>query len=110
MIASTCRRHAAPSTSASSHASSLPGSGVAHGGFVASMPGIVLEVRVGVGDRVVAGQTLVVLEAMKMEHRMTAHADGIVAEVHVVQGQQVANGAVLLVIDDETDKEKLTDG
>ena len=81
-----------------------PGGGVVHGGFVASMPGIVLEVRVAPGDRVIGGQTLVVLEAMKMEHHMKAPADGVVAEVHVAAGQQVENGAVLLVFEDEAEE------
>jgi propionyl-CoA carboxylase alpha chain len=80
-----------------------PGGGQGQGGFVARMPGIVLEVRVAVGDRVVPGQTLIVLEAMKMEHRMTAQVEGVVTEVHVVSGQQVDNGAVLLVIEQDGD-------
>jgi len=76
-----------------------PGAAMAAGGFVAPMPGVVLEVRVAVGDRVTAGQILVVLEAMKMENHISAPEDGVVAEVRVEPGQQVENGAVLLVID-----------
>ena len=68
------------------------------GGLVAPMPGVVLDVRCAVGDRVVAGQPLVVLEAMKMEHHVVAPDDGVVAELHVEAGQQVKNGAVLLVL------------
>ena len=52
-------------------------------------------------DRVSAGQTLVVLEAMKMEHHMAAPADGVVAEVRVAAGTQVENGALLLVFEPE---------
>ena len=63
------------------------------------MAGVVLHVRVGVGDHVVAGQTLVVLEAMKMEHHMNAPHDGVVSEVRVKEGDHVENGAVLLVIE-----------
>ena len=77
----------------------VPGAGEVSGGFVAPMPGVVLEVRCAAGDEVTAGQTLVVLEAMKMEHHMNAPADGRVAEVRVAQGQQVENGAVLLVFE-----------
>jgi len=69
------------------------------GGLVAPMPGVVLDVRCAVGDRVVAGQPLVVLEAMKMEHHVVAPDDGVVAALHVEAGEQVKNGAVLLVLD-----------
>jgi len=69
------------------------------GGLVAPMPGKVLDVRVSVGDTVRAGETLVVLEAMKMEHPMTAPEDGVVSEVRVAVGDQVANGALLLVVE-----------
>jgi propionyl-CoA carboxylase alpha chain len=76
----------------------VPGSGAPTGGFVAPMPGAVLDVRVAVGDTVVQGQTLVVLEAMKMEHHMTAPEDGTVTEVHVDTGDHVAKDAVLLTM------------
>jgi propionyl-CoA carboxylase alpha chain len=59
----------------------------------------VLDVRCAAGDVVDARQTLVVLEAMKMEHHVRAPADGVVAEVHVAKGQHVENGAVLLVLE-----------
>ena len=73
-----------------------------HGGCRAPMPGKVLQVRVAAGDRVARGDTLVILEAMKMEHAVTAPHDGTVAEVRVEPGQQVEAGAVLVVLDEET--------
>jgi len=76
----------------------VPGGEDESGGFVAKMPGKVIELRVGVGDAVKAGETLLVLEAMKMEHPMSASEDGRVAEVHVSEGEQVESGAVLLVV------------
>lgn len=68
------------------------------------VPGTVSVVEVAAGDRVVAGQTLVILEAMKMEHRITADVDGVVAEVLVVPGQSVEAHAVVAVL--ETSEEK----
>jgi len=61
----------------------------------APMPGLVKIVRAAAGDSVVKGQPLLVLEAMKMEHAMTAPHDGTVAEI-AAEGAQVAEGAVLV--------------
>ena len=69
------------------------------GGFVARMPGKVIDLRVEAGERVVAGQTLVVLEAMKMEHPMSATEDGVVTEVRIALGDQVESGTLLLVFE-----------
>ena len=68
------------------------------------MPGKVLELRVGEGDVVRKGDTLVVLEAMKMEHPMRAPTDGRVAEIRVAVGDQVEAGAILLVVEAATDQ------
>ncbi len=73
------------------------------GGATAPMPGKVLEVRVGAGARVDAGQVLVVLEAMKMQHSVLAARDGVVAEVRVAVGDQVEADQVLLRLEDEED-------
>ncbi|MGH9260769.1 MAG: biotin/lipoyl-containing protein, partial [Acidimicrobiales bacterium] len=77
----------------------VPGAEAPTGGLVAPMPGVVLDVRCAPGDVVDADQTLVVLEAMKMEHQVRAPTGGVVAEVRVVKGQHIENGAVLLMLD-----------
>ncbi|WP_328331755.1 ATP-grasp domain-containing protein [Kribbella sp. NBC_00382] len=68
------------------------------GSLVAPMPGTVVRVGVEVGDKVTAGQGLVWLEAMKMEHTISAPADGVLVELSVTAGQQVEVGAVLAVV------------
>ncbi|WP_067471328.1 acetyl/propionyl/methylcrotonyl-CoA carboxylase subunit alpha [Actinomadura hibisca] len=75
---------------------------VAPGSLLAPMPGTVVRVEAGPGAAVAEGQTLVVLEAMKMEHRIAAPAAGTVAELNVSAGQQVEAGAVLAVISEGT--------
>jgi len=62
----------------------------------AAMPGIVVDIKVGDGDEVVEGQTLVVLEAMKMQNPLLAEAAGRVSRVLCKKGEAVAAGAVLL--------------
>jgi acetyl/propionyl-CoA carboxylase alpha subunit len=71
------------------------------GGCRAPMPGKILAVRVEPGQAVRKGETLVILEAMKMEHEVVAPHDGTVQEVLVETGQQVDAGAVLVVLDEE---------
>ena len=78
----------------------VPGSGAIAGGLNAPMPGAIIDVRVAVGDEVDAGQIVVVMEAMKMEHRILAPHGGVVTEVFVRVGQQVDNGAALLVVEE----------
>jgi propionyl-CoA carboxylase alpha chain len=71
------------------------------GGCLAPMPGIVRQVLVAVGDRVDKGAVMVVLEAMKMEHPLVAHAPGTVKEVRVEVGQMVDPDAVMVVVEPE---------
>jgi propionyl-CoA carboxylase alpha chain len=63
------------------------------------MPGRVIRVAVEAGDEVGAGQVLLVLEAMKMEHAVKAPHDGRVVEVDYAPGDQVEAGVVLVVVD-----------
>jgi propionyl-CoA carboxylase alpha chain len=71
------------------------------GGLSAPMPGVILDVRVQAGQRVEVGQTLVIMEAMKMEHIISAPHTGTVREVLVAVSQQVESGTELLALDDE---------
>ena len=64
------------------------------------MPGVVLEVLVSAGESVEAGQTLMILEAMKMEHRIVASRDGIVTTVHFNVGDRVEQGTNLLEVEE----------
>ena len=72
---------------------------VAEGSALAPMPGSVIRVAVAAGERVEAGQVLVVLEAMKMEHTVLAGTAGTVVEVHVTEGDQVETGRVLALVE-----------
>ena len=76
-----------------------PGNEVPEGGLVAPMPGKVIEVRVKKGDKVKAGDTLIIIEAMKMEHSIKATENGKVTKLMASLNQQVDNGATLLVLD-----------
>jgi 3-methylcrotonyl-CoA carboxylase alpha subunit len=72
------------------------GAGGASDGQIRSpMPGKIVQAPVAEGESVIKGQVLVVLEAMKMEHALTAPSDGIVAELRVKLGDQVSEGVVL---------------
>jgi propionyl-CoA carboxylase alpha chain len=76
-----------------------PGSSVAKGSLVAPMPGNVIRLGAQAGDTVTAGQPLIWLEAMKMEHTITAPSDGVLSSLNVTTGQQVEVGAVLAVVE-----------
>ena len=80
-----------------------PGLALDAGSLVAPMPGNVLRVLVAPGDVVAAGQPLVVVEAMKMEHQVLAPAGGTVAGVHVDRGDQVDTGQILLQLEESPD-------
>jgi propionyl-CoA carboxylase alpha chain len=77
----------------------------AAGSLLAPMPGAVIRVDVAEGDTVRAGQPLLVLEAMKMEHEIVSPADGIVGSLPVSVGDQVDAGSLLAAIDEDDGKE-----
>ncbi|ORA17127.1 ATP-binding protein [Mycobacterium asiaticum] len=76
-----------------------PGSAVEQGSLVAPMPGNVIRIGAEEGATVTAGQPLIWLEAMKMEHTITAPTDGVLAEINVKTGQQVEVGAILAKVE-----------
>jgi 3-methylcrotonyl-CoA carboxylase alpha subunit len=75
-----------------------PAAGAGDGRIIAPMPGRVLAIDVAPGQRVEAGDRLLVLEAMKMEHRITARSPGTIDAVHIATGDQVADGMLLVEI------------
>lgn len=78
-----------------------PSEHVAEGSLLAPMPGAVIRVAAEAGSRVELGQPILWLEAMKMEHTITAPATGVLAELNVTAGQQVDVGTVLAVVQPE---------
>ncbi|WP_245673196.1 acetyl/propionyl/methylcrotonyl-CoA carboxylase subunit alpha [Nocardia lijiangensis] len=76
-----------------------PADQVATGSLLAPMPGSVIRLGAEVGSRVDAGQPILWLEAMKMEHTIAAPASGVLSALNVTVGQQVDIGAVLAVVD-----------
>ncbi len=87
---------AAPAPAAAPAAAAAP---VADGTKVsAPMPGTILDVKVKVGDAVKEGQSLAVLEAMKMENDINSPCAGTVASVNVTKGQAVETGTLVCVI------------
>ncbi|GLW69820.1 acetyl/propionyl-CoA carboxylase subuit alpha [Kitasatospora phosalacinea] len=81
----------------------VPTAPLAPGALLAPMPGTVVRIDARPGDRVTAGQVLLRIEAMKMEHRITAPADGTLTDLTATLGGQVEAGAVLAVVRPTTD-------
>ena len=72
---------------------------IIEGGLNAPMPGKVVDIKIKKGAKIKKGDTLVILEAMKMEHKVVAPSDGKVKEVLIQKDEQVENGATLVVLD-----------
>ena len=86
----------APTTPATAAPAAAPVSGNA---IKTPLPGVIIDVKVNVGDTVAKGQTVVVLEAMKMENNINADRDGKVVAIQVAKGDTVADGAALIVLE-----------
>ncbi len=91
---------AAPRTASGEKVIAKPAAKAAAGGspVKAPLPGVVLDIHVSVGQEVKASDTVVTLEAMKMENAIKAGVDGKVASISVGKGDSVLEGAVLLTI------------
>ncbi len=81
-----------------------------HGAVTPPTPAVVVRVLVGVGDRVVRGQAVIVVSAMKMETTLAAPWDGVVREVRAVVGARVRPGDVLVLVGDDPGSEGGGDG
>jgi biotin carboxyl carrier protein len=99
------RPNAAPAgagraTSTATHPATRAGdsAGTSQVPVTAPLPGLVLRINVSVGDRVSAGDLLLVLESMKMENPLVSPSDGIVREIRATAGEQVAADQVLVTI------------
>jgi biotin carboxyl carrier protein len=68
------------------------------GSVLAPIPGLILDIKVTVGESVVAGQSVATIEAMKMENSLTSTVSGTVKEIRVQKGAQVATGDVVMII------------
>lgn len=68
-------------------------------GVKSPLPGVILDIKVKEGDEVKKGQTVIILEAMKMENNINAHKDGKVASINVKTGDSVLEGADLIIIE-----------
>ena len=76
-----------------------PAAGGAKSGVKSPLPGVILDIKVNVGDEVKKGQTLIILEAMKMENSINADKDGKVAAINVSKGESVLEGTDLIIIE-----------
>ena len=76
-----------------------PAAGGAKIGVKSPLPGVILDIKVNVGDEVKKGQTLIILEAMKMENSINADTDGKVAAINVSKGESVLEGTDLVIIE-----------
>ncbi|MBR4118741.1 MAG: biotin/lipoyl-binding protein [Bacteroidales bacterium] len=68
-------------------------------GVKSPLPGVILDIKVNVGDTVKKGQTIIILEAMKMENNINADKDGTVTAISVNKGDSVLEGSVLVTIE-----------
>ena len=89
---------AAVQTAPAASAAPKPAASGAGQAVTSPLPGVIIAVKVNVGDSVKAGQEVAVLEAMKMENSIEATQDGTVTAIHVAKGDSVLEGAAIVTI------------
>ena len=90
---------AAAAAPAAAAPAAKPAAGGAKSGVKSPLPGVILDIKVNVGDEVKKGQTIIILEAMKMENSINADKDGNIAAINVSKGESVLEGTDLVIIE-----------
>ena len=90
---------AKPAAAPAAAPAARPAAPVSGNAIKTPLPGVIIDVKVKSGDTVKKGDTVVILEAMKMENTINADRDGKVVSVQVAKGDTVADGAVLIVLE-----------
>lgn len=98
VVRPAARPAAAPAAAAPSPAPKAAAGG-AKSGVKSPLPGVILDIKVKEGDMVKKGQTLIILEAMKMENSINADKDGKIAAINVSKGESVLEGTDLVIIE-----------
>ena len=80
-------------------ASTSPATSTGKSGVKSPLPGVILDIKVNVGDTVKKGQTIIILEAMKMENNINADKDGKITAINVSKGESVLEGTDLVIIE-----------
>ena len=93
------RPAAKPAAAPAAAPAAKPAAGGAKSGVKSPLPGVILDIKVNVGDEVKKGQTIIILEAMKMENSINADKDGKIAAINVSKGESVLEGTDLVIIE-----------
>ena len=93
------RPAAKPAAAPAAAPAAKPATGGAKSGVKSPLPGVILDIKVKEGDEVKKGQTIIILEAMKMENSINADKDGKVTAINVSKGESVLEGTDLVIIE-----------
>ena len=93
------RPAAKPAAAPAAAPAAKPATGGAKSGVKSPLPGVILDIKVKEGDEVKKGQTIIILEAMKMENSINADKDGKITAINVSKGESVLEGTDLVIIE-----------